>query len=70
MKEHDQFTVNIYHDGCEIAMPVHGFDRYRQEKAFLNELVGLREAALEVYPLDDAQFDAYLDFRKSLQESG
>lgn len=73
MQEGDEFIILIYHNGCEIGMPVHGNDRYSREKSFLNELIGWYDSepgtSLEIYPLDDQQFDAYLDFRKMLRES-
>lgn len=73
MEEADEFIILIYHHGCEIVLPVHGSDRYSREKSFLNELIGWYDSepgtSPEIYPLDDVQFDAYLDFRKTLRES-
>jgi hypothetical protein len=81
MADRQEFEIQIYHHGVTFMAPMRGKARYLQEKAFLDELTGKRYAPRtlprpipdpkkDIYPLDDAQLDAYSAFRKRLDKKG
>ena len=72
MEDDEEFVILIYHEPVEMEAPVRGKERYLREIAFLKELTGWfspnPDESPTVFPLDDAQFDAYSDFRRNLNE--
>lgn len=70
MEDEKEFVIRIYHEPVEMEAPVRGKDRYLREIAFLKELTGWfspnPNESPSVFPLDDAQFDAYCEFRRKL----
>ena len=77
MPDRQEFEIEIYHDGVHFKAPIHGKNRYLQEKAFLNEITGRRyapstlprpipEPGQDFYMLNDEQLDAYSALRKQL----
>jgi hypothetical protein len=70
MEENEHFIIHIYHAPVSMESHVYGKENYRREVEFLQALTGLREPipdnAPPWFPVDDEQFDAYLDFKRTL----
>jgi hypothetical protein len=80
MRDNERFEITIYHNGVHFIAPTPGKKRYLQEKAFLNELTGVKyppqslprpipDPSQDFYMLSDEQLEAYSAFRKKLERN-
>jgi hypothetical protein len=73
-----KYSITIYHNGAHWDVPLPNAERYLQEKAFLEQLVGdppprrvrpVPDPLTDLYMLDDAQLDSYIAYRKQMKSS-
>ena len=72
-----EFIMKIYHTGALMGLPCFGQEAYLEDRDFLDKLTDREYHNIErpvpdpdhdTWVLDDQQYDAYLDFRKSRRE--
>lgn len=72
-----ELIMNIYHTGALIGFPCRGREVYLEDRNFLDKLTDreyhnterpVPDPSHDTWVLDDQQYDAYLDFRKSRRE--
>lgn len=77
MDDERKYMIEIYHNGVCMKAPIHGHQRYLEEKAFLQRITGWfappdsavgSEPELDFFELDDQQFVEYGQFRKGLRK--
>ncbi len=79
MNKNEEYEFEIYHNGVSFKAPVQGKERFLEERAFLDELVGayfaphllprpVPDPTQDFYMLSDEQLEAYSAFRKKLEQ--
>ncbi len=79
MIDDTEYLITIYHNGVCALMPVLGKEQYLLNKEFLGNLTGLKfppqtpprpvpDPSQDFYMLNDAQIEAYWDFRATLRK--